>query len=296
LNTSQANKPQTHAHSENRKSILITGCSSGIGLYAAQQLHKKGYEVFATARNLEDVKKLKKMGLNSLQLDLESSISIKNAVIRIMKQTDGKLYALFNNGAYGLPGAVEDLSRYALRAQFETNVFGTFELTNLVLPAMRKQGYGRIIQNSSILGFAAMPYRGAYNGSKFALEGLTDTMRQELHGSNIHISLIEPGPIISDFRKNAFKAFEKFIDADNSVHKDNYQSMIERLNKEGTAAPFTLGPEAVYQRLLHALEARRPQVRYYVTKPTYIMGFLKRLLSARAMDWVLMKAGGGGKR
>lgn len=290
MNTQHAEK------TDDKKSILITGCSSGIGLYAAQQLQKKGYQVFASARKVEDVEKLKQLGLNTLQLDLNNSVSIKNAVIRLMDQTGGELYALFNNGAYGLPGAVEDLSRDALRAQFETNVFGTFELTNLILPVMHKQGYGRIIQNSSILGFAAMPYRGAYNGSKFALEGLTDTLRQELHGTNIHISLIEPGPIISDFRKNAYKAFQTFIDARNSRHKDNYNSMIERLNKEGPAAPFTLGPEAVCEKVVHALESKRPQVRYYVTKPTYIMGYLKRLLSARAMDWVLMKAGGGGKR
>ena len=278
------------------KHILITGCSSGIGLYTALHLQKEGYQVFATARKAEDVEKLNQLGLNSLQLDLNSSISIKNAVIRILDQTDGKLYALFNNGAYGLPGAVEDLSRDALRTQFETNVFGTFELTNLILPVMRRQGYGRIIKNSSILGFAAMPYRGAYNASKFAIEGLTDTLRQELHGTNIHISLIEPGPIVSDFRKNAYTAFKTYIDAENSIHKDNYNSMIERLNKEGPAAPFTLGPEAVCEKVVHALESKRPQVRYYVTKPTYIMGYLKRILSSRSMDWVLRKAGGDGKR
>jgi len=278
------------------KSILITGCSSGIGLYTAQQLQKDGYQIFATARKPEDVEKLKNMGLNSLQLDLNDSLSIKNAVIRVLSQTDGKLYALFNNGAFGLPGAVEDLSREALRAQFESNVFGTLELTNYILPVMRQQGYGRIIQNSSILGFAAMPYRGAYNGSKFALEGLTDTLRQELYGSGIHVSLIEPGPIESAFRKNAFKAFNQYIDVTNSAHQSNYQSMIERLNKEGPAAPFTLGPEAVYKKVLHALTAKRPRARYYVTIPTYIMGYLKRLLSSRSMDWVLTKAGGSGKR
>ncbi len=275
---------------------MITGCSSGIGLYTAQQLHNLGYDVYASARKSEDVERLRGLGLNSLQLDLDNSVSIKNAMIRLLDKTDGKLYGLFNNGAFGLPGAVEDLSRDALRAQLETNLLGTLELTNKVIPIMRQQGYGRIIQNSSILGFAAMPYRGAYNCSKFALEGLSDTLRQELHGSGIHISLIEPGPIISDFRKNALTAFEKYIDMDNSAHRNNYLSMLERLHKEGPAAPFTLGPEAVYEKVLHALEARRPRARYYVTKPTYIMGYLKRLLSTRAMDWVLMKAGGGGKR
>ena len=280
----------------NKKSVLITGCSSGIGLHVAQHLHSQGYNVFATARKSEDVERLKQRGLNSLQLDLDDSVSIKNAVIRVLEATGGELYALFNNGAYGLPGAVEDLSRYAMRSQFETNVFGTMELTNLVLPTMRKQGYGRIIQNSSILGFAAMPYRGAYNCSKFALEGLSDTLRQELHGTNIHVSLIEPGPILSDFRKNSLKAFKKFIDDKNSLHQQSYNAMLERLHKEGAAAPFTLGPEAVCDKVIHALQAKRPRARYYVTTPTYIMGYLKRLLSSRAMDWVLMRAGGGGKR
>jgi len=279
-----------------QKSILITGCSSGIGLYTAQQLHEQGFRVFASARKAEDVEHLKSLGLESLQLDLNDSLSIKNALIRLMDKTGGQLYALFNNGAYGLPGAVEDLSRDAMRAQFETNLFGTMELTNLVLPIMRKQGYGRIIQNSSILGFVAMPYRGAYNSSKFALEGLTDTLRQELAGTNIHISLIEPGPIMSDFRKNAVKAFEKYIDSNNSVHKSQYESMLDRLHKEGAAAPFTLGPEAVCEKVVHALKSKRPRVRYYVTKPTYIMGYLKRILSSRAMDRVLILAGGGGRR
>lgn len=278
------------------KTILITGCSSGIGLYTAQHLQKMGYQVFASARKPDDVKRLKQLGLNSLQLDLDDSLSIKNALIKILDQTGGELYALFNNGAYGLAGAVEDLTRDALRAQFETNLFGTMELTNLILPVMRKQGYGRIIQNSSVLGFAAMPYRGAYNCSKFALEGLSDTLRQELSGSNIYVSLIEPGPIISDFRKNALKAFNKYINSDNSQHKEQYSSMLNRLKKEGSAAPFTLGPEAVCEKVIHAIEAKHPQARYYVTKPTYIMGYLKRILSTRMMDQLLIKASGGGKQ
>ncbi len=278
------------------KTILITGCSSGIGLYTAQHLQKMGYQVFASARKPDDVKRLKQLGLNSLQLDLDDSLSIKNALIKILDQTGGELYALFNNGAYGLAGAVEDLTRDALRAQFETNLFGTMELTNLILPVMRKQGYGRIIQNSSVLGFAAMPYRGAYNCSKFALEGLSDTLRQELSGSNIYVSLIEPGPIISDFRKNALKAFNKYINSDNSQHKEQYSSMLNRLKKEGPAAPFTLGPEAVCEKVIHAIEAKHPQARYYVTKPTYIMGYLKRILSTRMMDQLLIKASGGGKQ
>ncbi|TNF36656.1 MAG: SDR family oxidoreductase [Gammaproteobacteria bacterium] len=278
------------------KSILITGCSSGIGLCVARGLQSRGYRVFATARKAADVQALNNQGLESLQLDLDDSASIKHAVNEILVRTGGTLDALFNNGAYGLPGAVEDLSRDALRAQFETNVFGWIELTNLIIPVMRQQGHGRIIQNSSVLGFAAMPYRGAYNASKFAIEGFTDTLRQELHGTHIQFSLIEPGPIVSQFRSNAFHAFQKFIDAENSVHKTQYQSMINRLNKEGPAAPFTLGPEAVLEKVIHALESPRPRIRYYVTVPTYLFGYLKRFLSFRMMDRILIRAGGGGKR
>ena len=273
------------------KSILITGCSSGIGLCVANGLHARGYRVFASARQKDDVVKLKEMGLNSLQLDLDDSISIKNAVKQVLQETGGTLYALFNNGAYGQSGAVEDLTRDTLRAQFETNLFGWLELTNMVLPVMRKQGYGRIIQNSSILGLVAMPFRGAYNSSKYALEGLTDTLRQEItHTStDIHVSLIEPGPIESLFRANALKAFRKNIDRENSIHKDLYQKLLDRLEKEGPAAPFTEPPKAVLKRVVHALESSRPKVRYYVTVPTYLFAFLRLVLPWRWLDNILKR-------
>jgi len=235
-------------------------------------------------------------GFESLQLDLSDSESIHQAFRQIMQQTDGQLYALFNNGAFGLPGAVEDLSRENLKYQFETNVFGWLELTNLAIPVMRKQGYGRIIQNSSILGFVAMPFRGAYNASKYAIEGLSDTLRLELKGTGIYVSLIEPGPITSQFRANAVKALKQNIDIENSVHREKYIGVLERLNKQGPAAPFTLPPEAVLKRVLHALESRQPKPRYYVTFPTYLFGYLKRLLSFRQMDFLLARAGSDGKR
>ena len=275
----------------NSNSILITGCSTGIGYCVALGLKQRGYRVFASARKIEDVEKLQQLGLESLQLDLIDSDSINRAVDQVLEKTGGTLYALFNNGAYGLAGAVEDLSRDALRIQFETNFFGWMELTNRIIPVMRKQGHGRIIQNSSVLGFAAMPYRGAYNASKFAIEGITDTLRQELTGTNIQISLIEPGPITSQFRANAFKAFNKFIDAENSAHKEQYKSMINRLNKKGPAAPFTLGPEAVLEKVIHALEAKQAKIRYYVTFPTYLFGYLKRILSSKMLDRISIKAG-----
>ncbi|SFL18762.1 Short-chain dehydrogenase [Nitrosomonas aestuarii] len=274
-----------------KKSILITGCSTGIGYCVAKALHEKGYHVFATARRPESVQMLLSEGLQSFHLDLMDSNSIKLAVEEVMRRTDGQLYALFNNGAYGLPGAIEDLSRNALRDQFETNVFGWQELTNLVLPIMRKQGYGRIIQNSSVLGFVSLPFRGAYNATKYAVEGLSDTMRLELKGSNIYVSLIEPGPIASQFRANAIKMLAKYVDVEKSIHYERYQGVLKRLNKEGPAVPFTLPPEAVLKRVIHALEAEKPHPRYYVTFPTYLFGVLKRILSTRALDALLAKSG-----
>ncbi len=283
-------------HKACQKSVLITGCSSGIGLCAARGLARRGYRVFATARREEDLRKLQEEGLQSLPLDLSDSSSIRRALEFVLENSGGQLYALFNNGAYGQPGAVEDLRREVLREQFETNLFGTLELTNRVIPVMRAQGGGRIVMNSSVLGFAALPYRGAYNASKFALEGITDTLRLELTGSGIFVSLIEPGPIESRFRANAFAAYQRNIDAEQSVHREKYLAMEHRLKKPGPAAPFTLPPEAVLEKLVHALESARPKARYYVTFPTYLFAALKRVLPQWAMDWVLKKASCGGKR
>ena len=271
------------------KTILMTGCSSGIGYSTAIALKKRGHHVIATARKIDDVHRLTQEGFTSLQLDLADSASIQNAVNQAIEITGGKIDALFNNGAFGQPGAVEDLSRDVLRLQFETNLFGTHELTNLIIPLMRKQGHGRIIYNSSILGLVAMRYRGAYNASKFALEGLADTLRLELYGANIHISLIEPGPILSDFRKNSHVLYQKNIDLTHSSHKAAYDAMEARLQKEGAAAPFTLPAQAVVEKVIHALEAKRPKLRYYVTFPTYLFGFLKRILPMSWLDALLRK-------
>ena len=272
------------------RSVLITGCSSGIGHCVASGLKQRGYRVFATARRNDSVEQLLSEGFESLQLDLDDSVSINRAVEEILRRTGGELYALFNNGAFGLPGAVEDLSRDAIRAQFETNFFGWLELTNLLLPVMRKQGCGRIIQNSSVLGFVAMPYRGAYNASKYAIEGLSDTLRLELRNTGIHVSLVEPGPILSRFRANALVALQRHIDIENSVHNERYQRVLERLNKQGPAVPFTLPPEAVLHKVTHALESSRPRARYYVTVPTFLFGYLKRLLPTSTLDRLLRMA------
>ncbi len=271
------------------KTILITGCSSGIGYSAAVLLKNRGHHVIAAARKSADVARLKQEGFTVLQLDLADSQSIQQAVNQALDLTGGKIDALFNNGAFGQPGAVEDLTRDVLRYQFETNLFGTHELTNLLIPVMRKQGHGRIIYNSSVLGLVAMRYRGAYNASKFALEGLADTLRLELYGTNIHVSLIEPGPILSHFRENSYALYKKNIDPAHSFHQEAYQAMEDRLQKEGAAVAFTLPAKAVVDKVIHALEAKKPKIRYYVTFPTYLFAVLKRILPTSWLDALLRK-------
>jgi NAD(P)-dependent dehydrogenase (short-subunit alcohol dehydrogenase family) len=278
------------------KTILISGCSSGIGRCAALGLHARGYRVFAGARRADDLAELRCAGLETVQLDMDDSTSLQQAVAGVLQQTSGQLYALFNNAGFGQAGAVEDLSRDALRAQFETNLFGLQELTNLVIPVMRRQGYGRIVQNSSVLGLVALAYRGAYSASKFALEALSDTLRLELAGSGIHVSLIEPGPIASRFREHSLAAFRRHVNAEASVHRAAYAAQIRRLSKPGAAAPFTLPPEAVLAKLIHALESPRPRARYPVTVPSHLFAFLRRLLSARALDRLMRRVSGGGAR
>lgn len=274
-----------------QKTILITGASTGIGYEAAQALRIAGYRVIASCRKITDVARLTTEGFECLQLDLSDSGSIQTAFKELMALTRGEIYALFNNGAYGQPGAIEDLPIDALRKQFDTNFFGWCELTRLILPVMIKQGYGRIIQNSSILGIAAMPLRGAYNASKYAIEGISDTLRLELVGTGVFVSLIEPGPIRSEFRKNALTALLENIDTEQSRHRDIYAKAINRLGKAETNTPFTLEPAAVIKRLKHALESPRPQARYYVTFPTYLVGVMKRILPNHLLDKLLLKIG-----
>jgi NAD(P)-dependent dehydrogenase (short-subunit alcohol dehydrogenase family) len=271
------------------RTILITGCSSGIGLCVAQGLAARGHRVFATARKREDVTRLTEIGLESLPLDLDDSASIRSTLAEVLRRTGGTLDALFNNAAYGQPGAVEDLRREVLRAQLETNLLGTHELTMEVLKVMRRQGHGRIIQNSSVLGLVGLPFRGAYVASKFALEGLTDTLRLELAGTGIHVSLIEPGPIVSRFRANSLARLHAHIDMAASPFRPRYEATLKRLQKPGPAAPFTLPPEAVLAKVVHALESEKPRPRYYVTFPTYLFATLKRLCSHRLLDRVLLR-------
>jgi NAD(P)-dependent dehydrogenase (short-subunit alcohol dehydrogenase family) len=273
------------------KSILITGCSSGIGLACATGLKARGYRVFATARKAGDLARLDAQGLEPLYLDYREPKSVEACAAEVSKRAGGKLYALFNNGAYGQPGALEDITREAMDEQFQTNVIGWHHLTRACLPLLRANGEGRIVQNSSVLGLVVMKWRGPYNATKFAVEGMTDTLRLELRGTGIKVSLIEPGPIFSDFQKNALAAFNRHVDVSASNYRAEYKRHLEKL--EGSrVSRFKLPPEAVLEKLVHALESPRPKIRYYVTFPSYLMATLRRLLPYRLLDVVSNKASG----
>lgn len=265
------------------RTILITGCSSGIGLASAREMKSRGWRVFATARKPDDIARLQGEGFESLYLEYAEPPSIEAALAEVLEATNGKLDALFNNGAYGQPGAVEDLPREVLRAQFEAGFFGWHDLTRRVVPIMRKQGAGRIVFCSSVLGLVSAPYRGAYCATKFAVEALADALRMELAETAIKIVLIEPGPIASRFLDHALEAYRRHIDLEGSHHRDIYRARIARL-EEGGDQTFKLGPEAVALKLAHALESRNPKRRYYVTVPTYVAALLRRLLPTSALD------------
>ncbi len=267
------------------KSILITGCSSGIGYDAAHTLSRRGWQVFAACRKQDDCSRLKEEGLRSLHIDYEKDTTIRQGLDTVLCETGGKLDALFNNGAYAIPGLVEDLPTEALRKIFEANFFGWHDLTRHAIPALRASGEGRIVQCSSVLGFTALRFRGAYNATKFALEGLTDTLRLEMHDQNIKVILIEPGPITTKIRENSILHFERWIDWKNSYRSSDYKAVLHRLYDAPKGKDtFERNPAAVTKKLIHALESSHPKPRYYVTVPTYIMGALKRVLSTRGFD------------
>ena len=274
-----------------QKSILITGCSTGIGYHAAHALADRGWQVVAACRQQKDVDRLASEGLTTVRLDYTDTASIQSAFAATMEITGGRLDALFNNGAHAMGGAIEDIPTDFWRQIFEANFFGWHELTRLVIPIMRKQGAGRIIQCSSVLGFAGVKMRGPYSSTKYALEGYTDVLRLELHDTGIHPILIEPGPVRTAIRENARPHYEKWCEKKNTPWAEFYKNVLEKRLYAENPPPdrFELQPEAVTAKLIHALEAPRPRARYYVTTPTYIAGYLKRILPTRWLDEVLMR-------
>lgn len=273
-----------------QKSILITGCSSGIGYDAAYGLRARGWRVFASCRKEEDCEAFRAEGFESPRIDYQDNQSIEAGLSKVLEATGGTLDALFNNGAFAVPGAVEDLPTDALRDIFEANFFGWHELTKQVIPVMRAQGHGRIIHNSSVLGFVPARWRGAYVSTKYALEGLTDVLRIEMRDTPVKIILIEPGPVTSKIRQNAIPHFERWIDWRGSARAEQYERLKRRLYESRGPDAFELPADAVTKKLLRALESPNPNPRYYVTTPTYLMGAARRILPSRALDWLTAKS------
>lgn len=271
------------------RTILITGCSSGIGLASARVMKARGWQVIATARRDEDLAMLRAdIGVDAVHVEMSDAASVAACAERALAISGGRIDALFNNAAYGQVGAIEDLSIDVLRRQFEVNVFAQHELTRRILPAMRRQGHGRIVQCSSVLGLVAAPFRGAYCASKFAMEALSDSLRIELKGSGVHVSLIEPGPIRTRFVEHALANFVTTVEIAGSPHRAHYEARLESMKQGGTNA-FKLEPEAVAAKLVHAVESARPKMRYYVTTPTYLAAALKRIAPQGTIDWFVQK-------
>lgn len=271
------------------RTILITGCSSGIGYHSAHALKGRGWRVFAACRRQVDCDRLAAEGLETTLLDYRDVETIAASVKYVLEATGGRLDALFNNGAYAHPGAVEDLSTEHLRALLETNFIGWYDLTRRVLPTMRRQGSGRIVNCSSVLGFVAVRFTSAYSASKFAVEGWSDALRLELKDTGIHVSLLQPGPIRSRMLDNSRERFMTTIDVRNSPFRQDYGRELSRLSGSSKRSAFKLGPEAMIAPLIHALESDRPRARYRVTVPTQVGAWLKRILPTRMMDRVLLK-------
>jgi len=271
------------------RAVLVTGASSGIGRASVRLLRKRGFLAVPTARKEEDLQSLREEGFNPLYLELTDPASIQRAAEAFLEMSEGRPYGVFLNAGFAVPGAVEDLEVDWVRWQFEGNLFGHLDLLNRLLPAMREAGEGRVVFNSSVLGFLVGRYRGAYSASKYAMEAFADAYRMELAGSGIFVSLIEPGPILTRFRENALAVFKKTLakKLDQSPHRATYAKLLKKLEKPGPASPGTLPPEAVAKALLHALTARRPKMRYFVTWPTYAGFWAKRLLPMALWDRVL---------
>lgn len=271
------------------KKVFISGCSTGIGLYIAQTLQEDGFQVIASCRKPEDVERLQSLGLYTLQMDVDDSGSIQAAVKQLLDYTEGQLDVLINNAGYGQAGALEDISREVMQRQFQTNVFGLHELTKLIIPVMRKQGSGRIINISSVLGIVSLPFRGAYNASKYAVEGLSDTLRLELEPSGIWVSSIQPGPIESQFRDTVVDRSLQAVDIETSFFRKQYANMLSHFKANKKNSKFTKGPEAVYKKVSHAIKAKRPRPSYSVTLAAHILILARRLMPARWFHRVLTR-------
>ncbi len=272
------------------RSILITGGSSGIGYEAARQLKARGWRVLATARKPADLERLRAdLGIETIAMELSDSASIAAGAAEALRLTEGRLYALYNNAAYGVIGAMEDVSAEQLRRHFEINIIGTHDLTRQVIPAMRAAGRGRIVNCSSVLGIISGPYRGPYCATKFALEAISDALRLELADAGISVSVLQPGPIKSKFLDTTLATFRANINIVGSPHRVAYEKRLIAMETD-TASRFKLGPDAVVAKLIHALESARPKAHYRISPHTHVVAWARRLLPQRALDLLMSRS------
>jgi len=266
------------------KAVLITGCSSGIGRASAEHLAAKGHLVYASARKLEEIADLEAKGCRTIALDVSDEQSMRDAVDSIENE-EGAIAALVNNAGYSQSGAVESVRMEDVRAQFETNVFGLVRMSQLVLPAMRRQGKGRIVNISSMGGRLTFPGGGIYHATKYAVEAISDAMRFEVKGFGVNVVLIEPGLIKTQFAETAVGAIKagtaddgpygEFNQAVGASTADAYDGPLGRLGG---------GPETVAKAIEKALTRRRPRPRYPVTPSARLIMGQRRLLSDRMWD------------
>jgi len=278
---------------EMTKNILITGVSpGGIGYFCALGLKAQGHLVVGTVRSDEDEQALSEQGIATVRMEMLDYSSIDRGFAQALGLLNGRIDILFQNAGFGQAGFVEDLPVAAFEEQFKVNVFALHHLNTLLIPVMRAQGQGRIIIHSSVLGFVAMACRGAYVATKFALEGMVQAMRIEMQGSGVEVAMLNTGPVVSNFRRNASKALFKHVDLTQGPNTDRYQSLVlPRLEALEDDSHANYGPETVFKALSHAVNSPRLRTHYYITPPTKLLFWLKKILPTRTLDALLRRAG-----
>ncbi|MEA2310031.1 MAG: hypothetical protein QOG86_1999 [Thermoleophilaceae bacterium] len=266
------------------KAVLITGCSTGIGRATAERLAGKGFTVYATARRPDSIADLAEKGCKTLALDVTDEESMA-AAVKTVEAAEGAVGALVNNAGYSQSGAIEDVSMDSVRRQFETNVYGLTRMCQLVLPKMREQHYGRIVNISSMGGKLVFPGGGVYHGTKHAVEAISDALRFEVRGFGIGVSIIEPGLIKTEFANAATTSIEEGTAGDGPYASFNRQVAEKTVEAyEGPMAKLAAGPEAVAKVIEKAITSSRPKPRYMVTAGARVLLATRRALPDRGWD------------
>lgn len=269
------------------KAVLITGCSTGIGAETARHLATKGWTVYATARKPETLSELASAGCKTLALDVTDEASMSAAVDQVA-EAEGAVGVLINNAGYSQSGAVESIELDSIRRQFETNVFGLIRMSQLCLPGMREQGWGRIVNIGSMGGKLTFPGGGIYHATKYAVEAISDAMRFESRGFGVDVVLIEPGLITTEFASAASTSLDEGI-ADDGPYAE-FNRHVGKMTVgayEGPLAKLGGGPDAVAKVIEKALNAKRPKPRYTVTPSAKLTIAQRRMVTDRAWDRIM---------